>query len=77
MFLLPFEVDVSIVGKEEEEILKLQQERLKNAQKSKMSQLKNRGRPRRPEPPVKTTRAASVAVSPTGYYIFVIYFLLV
>ncbi|GFW28573.1 poly polymerase tankyrase [Trichonephila clavipes] len=62
-------VDVSIVGKEDEEILKLQQENLKNEQKNKISQLRNRaatraanrGRPKRPEPVAKVTRASASA----------------
>ncbi|XP_035215335.1 uncharacterized protein LOC118188920 [Stegodyphus dumicola] len=54
-------VDVSIVGKEEEEILKLQQQTLKNEQKNKISQLRNRGRPKRPEPSAKLTRSAATA----------------
>ncbi|XP_054722688.1 LOW QUALITY PROTEIN: uncharacterized protein LOC129232581 [Uloborus diversus] len=54
-------VDVSIVGKEEEEILRLQQETLKTDQKTKVSQLKNRGRPKRPEQPPKITRAVTTA----------------
>ncbi|GFT42008.1 poly polymerase tankyrase [Nephila pilipes] len=62
-------VDVSIVGKEDEEILKLQQESLKNEQKNKISQLRsraasraaNRGRPKRPEPAAKVTRASTTA----------------
>ncbi|KAF8788729.1 Poly [ADP-ribose] polymerase tankyrase like protein [Argiope bruennichi] len=62
-------VDVSIVGKEDEEILRLQQENLKNEQKTKISQLRNRaanravnrGRPKRPEPAAKVTRASTTA----------------
>lgn len=62
-------VDVSIVGKEDEEILKLQQENLKNEQKNKISQLRNRaatraanrGRPKRHEPAAKITRASASA----------------
>ncbi|GFR16104.1 poly polymerase tankyrase [Trichonephila clavata] len=62
-------VDVSIVGKEDEEILKLQQENLKNEQKNKITQLRNRaatraanrGRPKRPEPVAKVTRASASA----------------
>ncbi|CAL1296048.1 unnamed protein product [Larinioides sclopetarius] len=62
-------VDVSIVGKEDEEILRLQQETLKNEQKNKISQLRNRaanraanrGRPKRPEPAAKVTRASTTA----------------
>lgn len=59
-------VDVSIVGKEEEEIIRLQQEKLKSEQKVKTIQIKNRGRPRRPELPIKTTRAATAASIPTN-----------
>ncbi|GIY18397.1 poly polymerase tankyrase [Caerostris darwini] len=63
-------VDVSIVGKEDEEILRLQQETLKTEQKSKISQLRtkaatraaNRGRPKRPEPIARMTKASTAAV---------------
>ncbi|GIY73435.1 poly polymerase tankyrase [Caerostris extrusa] len=60
-------VDVSIVGKEDEEILRLQQETLKTEQKNKISQLRtkaatraaNRGRPKRPEPIARMTKAST------------------
>ncbi|KAG8179654.1 hypothetical protein JTE90_017793 [Oedothorax gibbosus] len=69
-------VDVSIVGKEDEEVLRIQQESLKKEQKTKISQLRSRaakravhrGRPKRPvaaPPPAaaKVTRAAATADS--------------
>ena len=59
-------MDVSIVGKEdEEEIIRLQQEKLKEEQKTKSppAQIKNRGRPRRPELPVKTTRTTTATAA--------------
>lgn len=61
-FSVSLEVDVSIVGKEDEEVLRLQQEKLKNEQKTKSPPVKNRGRPRRPEP-AKITRASAAAAS--------------
>lgn len=61
-------MDVSIVGKEdEEEIIRIQQEKLKEEQKVKSpTQVKNRGRPKRPEPPAKTTRTAAAASATTS-----------
>lgn len=57
------------MGKEdEEEIIRIQQEKLKEEQKVKSppTQIKNRGRPRRPEPPAKTTKTAAAASTTTS-----------